>query len=144
MVMRNRRAVDRLGFTLMEVLVVVAILVVLAGTGGVIYMRYLDDAKKDTARMQTQTLGQVVDTYYLKKGDYPQSLEMLTQSLDGGPPYLEPSALIDPWGRQYQYAHPGQHHVNTGKPDIWSAGPRPGDAAGIIGNWSMTQGVGGH
>ena len=47
---RETRAAARAAFTLMEMLVVVAILVVLAGAGGVIYMRYLEDARRDTAK----------------------------------------------------------------------------------------------
>ena len=32
---------------------------------------------------------------------------------------------------------------STGKPDIWSQGPKPGDASGVIGNWGLVvQGVG--
>src|SRR5436189_3662556 len=113
MVVRNRRVEDRLGFTLMEVLAVMAILVVLAGTGGVIYMRYLDDANKDAARIQAQILTGVVERYSLQhNGEFPPSLEVLTQSMDGGKALLEPSALIDPWGRPYQYANPGQHNTN--------------------------------
>jgi type II secretion system protein G len=106
--------VVRGGFTLMEMLVVVAILVVLAGTGGVIYMKYLEDAKKDTARSQTKILAQTVTAYQVKYGDYPPNLAVLAQPTpDGGRPFLEASALIDPWGREYQYAAPGPHHVAT-------------------------------
>ena len=141
-VKRDRRRAVRRAFTLMEVLVVVAILVILAGTGGVIYMRHLDDAKKDRARMDVQMLTQQAEAYQVKYGEYPASLVVLTQpTADGGKPFLEQSALFDPWGRPYQYAYPGQHHTLTGKPDVWSQGPRPGDAGGIIGNWSATAGL---
>src|SRR4051812_17072355 len=103
-VRQGSRAVVRVGFTLMEVLVVVAILVVLAGTGGVVYIRYLEDAKKDQARIQLQAPTTAVETYQVKNGDYPASLAALTQPQpDGSKPYLEPSALVDPWGRPYQY-----------------------------------------
>ena len=50
------RSTFRAGFTLMELLVVVALLVVLAGTGGVIYMNYLEGAKEDVAKSQVQVL----------------------------------------------------------------------------------------
>jgi general secretion pathway protein G len=134
---RKRRAIARLGFTLMEVLAVMAILVVLAGTGGVIYMRYLDNANKDAARIQAQIISDAVQTYSIQHGGtYPATLEELTQSLDGGKAYLEPNALLDPWGRKYEYVNPGQHNVTSGKPDIYSHGPRPGDPNGVIGNWT--------
>jgi general secretion pathway protein G len=134
---REGRVLARAAFTLMEMLVVVAILVVLAGAGGMIYMRYLDDARKDTARTQCKTvLAQAAAAYQLKYGDFPASLETLTQpTSDGGKPFLETSALVDPWGRAYQYAVPGPHHPTTGEPDIWSQGGNLGDPAGTIGNW---------
>jgi general secretion pathway protein G len=139
MIVRTSRAAARAAFTLMEVLVVVMILVILAGTGGVIYMRYLEEARKDSARVQIQSLTQVAETYALRYTSYPPNLASLTQPMaDGSKPYLEPSALVDPWGREYQYASPGSHHATTGKPDIWSQGPNPGDANSIIGNWSGT------
>src|SRR5262249_51408721 len=100
MISRKGRARRRAGFTLMEVLVVVAILVVLAGTGGVVYMKYLDDAKKDTAKIGVDMLDQAVQAYKIKNGDYPNDLTPLTQpGQDGTPAALETRALIDPWGR---------------------------------------------
>jgi general secretion pathway protein G len=138
MIVRSTRAVARstarAGFTLMEVLVVVAILVVLAGTGGVIYMNYLEDAKADVARTQVKSLEMAADAYRLGNGDYPPNLAVLTQpEPNGKAAKLEPNALIDPWGREYSYAYPGQHHQGTTKPDIWSAGK---DGNTMIGNWS--------
>jgi general secretion pathway protein G len=137
MILRHEtRSADRRGFTLLEMMVVVAILVVLAGTGGVIYLRFLEDARKDTAKAQTRILAQTAAAYQVKYGEYPPSLESLTQpTADGGKPYLEASALIDPWGRAYQYAVPGSHHPATAEPDIWSQGPNVADPNGMLGNW---------
>jgi general secretion pathway protein G len=144
MTTRNQRRARRLAFSLMEVLVVVAIMVILALSGGVIYMRYLDDAKKDRARIDVETLSKAVEGYSLKHG-YPATLDILCQPTpDGGRPYLDPSALVDPWGQPYQYAYPGTHNAMNGKPDVWSLGPRIGDQNGIIGNWSIMAGAGGH
>lgn len=130
---RGSRVVARSAFTLMEMLVVVAILVVLAGAGGVIYMKYLEDAKIDTARTQVQILTRAVQAYELRNGR-PQSIEILLESQDGTtPPALERSALIDPWGNEYIYDASGQHH-NGLKPDIYSRGPG-GTGQNPIGNW---------
>jgi len=135
----------RAGFTLMEMLVVVAILVVLAGVGGIYYMRYLDEAKQDAARIQVMNLTKAAETFRAASWNtdnaFPSSLEELARPQGGVAPYLELSALVDPWGRPYQYQYPGQH--NTLKPDIWSDGPRPGDPASVIGNWSAMEGIGG-
>lgn len=133
---RDHAAVVRGGFTLMEMMVVVAIIVVLAGIAVPLVFRQLDDAKKDRARVDVRTLSGTVDMYFLKYSEYPPSLESLTQpTADGGRPFLEPSALLDPWMHPYQYANPGQHNAASGKPDIWSLGPNVTDPNGIIGNW---------
>lgn len=134
MKVRSSRAAARAGFTLMEVLVVVAILVVLAGTGSVMYMRALDDAKVDRAKIGVENLTRAAGLYQIKNGDYPPNLQLLLQPPDGSRPYVEPSELVDPWNVQYNYAYPGQHHASTGKPDIWSNG-LPNNPV-QIGNWS--------
>ena len=129
------RSTFRAGFTLMELLVVVALLVVLAGTGGVIYMNYLESAKEDVARAQVQTLTQAAQMYAIAHGGtFAPDLNSLTQpTADGKAASLEVSALIDPWQRPYQYQYPGQHHPGQNKPDVWSTGP---DGNTQIGNWA--------
>jgi general secretion pathway protein G len=134
--LRERREVVRTGFTLMEMLVVVAILVVLAGAAVPIYMNYLENAKKDRAKVDVRTLAEACQAFQAQHGELPASLEVLTQpQADGQLATLETSSLLDPWFRPYQYQAQGQHNAATGKPDIWSQGPRPGDPNSIIGNW---------
>jgi len=132
--LRNYRATSRGGFTLMELLVVVAILVVLAGAAVPLYMKYLDDAKRQMAWTNAKTLEKVADTYKIKNGDYPTSLQELAVPGADGKPYIEQKDLLDPFGHEYQYAYPGQHST-VGKPDIWSTGANPNDPNGLIGNW---------
>jgi general secretion pathway protein G len=119
----------------MEMLVVVAILVVLAGAAVPLYMNYLENSKRKIAWANAKTLAQTADAYRIDNGDYPNNLEELVQPPTGRAPYLEPSALLDPWQHPYQYAYPGQHNTH-GKPDIWSLGPKVNDPNGIIGTWT--------
>src|SRR5262245_54252188 len=84
---RTSRAPLRAAFTLMEVLVVVAILVILAGGSFVVVMRYLDDAKIDRARMDIKSLEKVVESYKLRHGEYPAALAVLAQPEGGSPAY---------------------------------------------------------
>jgi general secretion pathway protein G len=134
---RTSRAAARGGFTLMEVLVVVAILVIMAGTGGVIYMNYLNKAKIDRAKMDVQSLTTAVMAYDVSYGSMPASLQQLTQRMpDGSPATVEVGQLLDPWNQPYQYNPQGQHHGMTGKPDIWSNGPPNSANSQMIGNWS--------
>jgi len=116
----------------MEVLVVVAILVVLAGVGGVIYMRYLDEAKVNRARLDIHAIEEVVLSYKTSNSEFPPNLALLTQPQDNGPAYLEQSAIIDPWGHEYGY-EPNTLNPLTGKPLITSNGP--GGGAPPIRNW---------
>jgi general secretion pathway protein G len=133
---RESRAMARAAFTLMEMMIVVAIIVVLAGVGGVIYVGVMDKAKVDAARSQSKILAEAAAMYQITYGEYPASLDALTQPMaDGHKPFLEPSALVDPWQRPYQYVVPGPHHAATGAPDVWSQGPNPGDPNGQCGNW---------
>ncbi len=96
----DRRQEHRLGFTLMEVLVVVAILVILAGTASIAVFQYLKDANKDRAMLDIQALTTATKTYMLRNGGQPpQNLELVLQYHDGG----SESNLIDPWNNRYQF-----------------------------------------
>lgn len=102
---RDRRRTRRAAFTLLEVLIVVAILIVLAGVGGIAMMKYLDDSKKSAAKLQIATLEKAAKAYEIKNGGPPASLDTLLQpDADGSAPSIERAeALVDPWGNHYQY-----------------------------------------
>lgn len=132
----SKRADRRAAFTLMEVLVVVAILVVLAGVGGVIFLRSQEDAYRKVAQVQVKELTSACQSYAVNHGgELPETLAELTQPTDGGRAYLEAKVLTDPWGRPYQYQRESQYPTNqsAGKPDIWSTGPTGQEQ---IGNWN--------
>jgi general secretion pathway protein G len=137
MILRNEMSrIRRPAFTLMEMLIVVAIIVAIAGIGGYYLMGALEGAKKDAAMLQAKgTLTSACQAYSLKRGGYPDSLQQLLQQDAKGGPYLDdPAALLDPWGQTYQYDKSGPRN-NSRKPDIWTKGPDGID----IGNWPVTQ-----
>ena len=93
---QRRRAASavRAGFTLMEMMVVVAILVVLVGVAVPIYIRYLDDSKKSAARASVENLAKTVELYYTKNGQWPSGWDQLTgQGQDGSPPVLKAKGI---------------------------------------------------
>jgi general secretion pathway protein G len=105
---RTRRATRRAAFTLLEVLVVVAILVILAGVGIVATTRYLEDSRKNTAQLDCQGLAQAVEAYRMNPqsgNEYPESLLHLLTPPFGGTSFLRNGQddLLDPWNQQYQY-----------------------------------------
>jgi len=128
---RTLRTIQRQGFTLMEMLVVVAIIVMLAGLGGYYYIKQLDNAKVSTARSQMKSIEDACKTYYLHHDNYPPNLEALLVVTDDKGPYLETAdAIKDPWGKPYQYNPQGPNNAGR-KPDIWC------EAKGQqVGNWS--------
>jgi type II secretory pathway pseudopilin PulG len=121
----------------MEVLVVVAIIVILAGAGGYIYMSQLEATKKDLAKAGCNTLTQQISAYKTRHGDFPPDLLTLTQAgSDGTPAALKASALNDPWGRAYTY-EPMNRHPLTHEPHIYSEGPSPGTPGSRVSNWDQ-------
>ena len=114
------------GFTLVELLVVLAILGLLAGLVGPQVMKFLAGSKTKTAALQIHDLGATLDLYHLEIGNYPstdEGLEALVRQPGNAPdwngPYLKKSEVPkDPWGNEYHYRFPGQN----GPFDIWSLG----------------------
>lgn len=114
------------GFTLVELLVVLAILGLLAGVVTPVVMNSLSGAKSKTARLQIENLSATLDIYRLEVGRYPNDNEGLNALVENpgnlpnwNGPYLKKGGVPkDPWGFDYQYRFPGEH----GSFDLWSLG----------------------
>jgi general secretion pathway protein G len=97
---------SRAAFTLVEVLVVVAILVILASVGTIGLLRYLDTAKITNARMQAQNIEKAMKSYRITSDlGWPSDLTQLIGG-DNQRPFLDggQKALIGPWGNPYQFS----------------------------------------
>ena len=137
--LREHKAQVRGGFTLMELMVVVMILVVLAGIAVPTYMYYAEEAKIKAAFANCDTIAKAAQAYQVENGDFPASLVVLTQPQPNGKrPLLEPRFIIDPWGHEYSYAAQGQHGAMYGKPDVYTTDP----SGRVIGNWQIKAGEG--
>jgi general secretion pathway protein G len=113
------------GFTLIELIVVVAIIGLLAGLVVPQFIKQEEKATAKAAKAQIELLGTALDTFRLDVGRYPTTQEGL-QALNQKPgglerwegPYLKKELPNDPWGKPYIYKSPGDH----GAYDIFSYG----------------------
>ena len=114
------------GFTLLELLVVLAILGLLAAIVGPQVIKYLGSSKTQTATVQVRNLAAGLELFRLDAGRYPTPEEGL-QALMAQPanvpvwngPYMgQASALTDPWGNPYRFKAPGDH----GEIDVFTYG----------------------
>jgi general secretion pathway protein G len=127
--MKRRSRRRSRGFTLMEILLVLAILVVLGSMVTVGYVQIQKKAYIDAARTQVKALEDAVDVYMLNVGTCPSSQQGLDALLAPPPdllvpqkwagPYLKQSQLpIDPWNQPYNY-----EQIDATQYRIWSNGP---------------------
>ena len=95
------------GFTMIELLVVLAILGMLAALVGPSILGNLGRGPRASAATQIDSLAQALDTYRLDVGRYPQSLDGLVENDSGrstwNGPYLRGGVPKDPWGNDYVY-----------------------------------------
>src|SRR5476651_312461 len=99
MLLRQEQKIRRrAAFTLMEMLVVVAIIVALAGIGGYFLLGALGGSQKDIAQTQVKTtLTNACQSYYLKHQRFPDSLQVLLVKDEFSMLYLDdPNAILDP------------------------------------------------
>ena len=101
------------GFTLLELLVVLAILGLIAAFAGPQVLKWLSGAKSDSARIQIENLSTAIDLYHLEVGTLPPTLEALVEQPPGAErwngPYLKKRNVPkDPWGQDYVYRVPGE------------------------------------
>jgi general secretion pathway protein G len=88
----------RAAFTLVEVLVVVAIVVILASIGTLATFKFLEDAKVDAARQKAEQLQMYAKTWMTRNdGAEIQDISVLAQYAED-----DQKALFDPWGNPYQ------------------------------------------
>ena len=121
---QTRRSQNMKGFTLVELLVVLAILGMLAALVGPQVLNQLGGAKSKSAAIQISDLEQALELYKLDVGKFPsseQGLNALVRQPSGATgwngPYLKKSELPDdPWGNPFEYRSPG------GVPEIISYG----------------------
>jgi general secretion pathway protein G len=105
------------GFTLVEMLVVIAIIGLIMGLIGPRVLNYLSQSKVKAARIQMQSFATALDLFDLDAGRYPSTSEGLTALVRRTPgvaawngPYLKGvNVPNDPWNHPYIYRAPAEH-----------------------------------
>lgn len=114
-----RRDLRAAGFTLLELLVVVAIIALLAAYVGPKYFSQVGKSEQSVARSQIEAFSRALGAYRLDVGNFPSSEEGLNALLvkpataaKWNGPYLEKAVPPDPWGRAYIYRAPGANNAD--------------------------------
>jgi general secretion pathway protein G len=150
-VTNSSRISSRSGFTLLEVLLVLAILGVIAAMVVPNLLGRQEEAYRKTTRINIAGLENSVKQYAAEHdGQFPEGNAETVFPLLMSPevdqhtgkqraPYLE-NLPLDAWKNPLRYEYPptGNHTSATGKPAIWSCGvDKQDDTADDINNWSQ-------
>ncbi len=124
-----RSATATSAFTLIELLLVLAILGILAAIVVPKFSGRTEQARRTAAEAQIATFGTALDSYEVDMGAYPQGKEGLQQLIEEPRdnknwkgPYLKGEIPKDPWGQPYVYECPGRRN-NSKSYDLASIGP---------------------
>lgn len=102
------------GFTLLELLVVVAIIGLLAAFVGPRLFGNVSKSEITTAKAQIEAFSRALESYRLDTGRFPDTAQGLNALVVRPPdtpkwngPYLQKEVPLDPWGHAYVYKRPG-------------------------------------
>lgn len=123
--MKLRIKNSNIGFTLIEIMIVIIIIGLLAALVAPRFFGKLTTAKLSSAKAQIELFGTALDAFRLDTGRYPtteEGLKALREKPSGAEnwsgPYLPKEIPLDPWKRPYIYKSPGEH----GEYDLLSYG----------------------
>ncbi len=130
-------------FTILEMIVVIAIIGLLVGLTVTNLEKLFGDSKVDLAGVFVRSSIKVpLQQFSMHMGNYPSTAEGLQALITApaskadrwrGPYLLENKIPLDPWGNPYQYRCPGTHNKDTY--DIYSFGKTGVENENVIGNW---------
>lgn len=139
--LRRNLARSAAGFTLIEIMLVVMIIIVLMGSAVFYLANNLDIAKEQRVRGDLTSIStqlKLYETLNLMLPTNEQGLKALverptTQPIPPRWKQLFEKLPVDPWGTPYQYRFPGRKNPRSF--DIYSLGPDRVESADDIGNW---------
>lgn len=102
------------GFTLLELLVVIALIALLSGIALGVGRRAVEGGRESRARAELSAWSAALDAFRAARGDFPGSLDAL------GPEALP---RLDPWEHAYRYAYKSQTPWTNPGYVLYSIGP---------------------
>ena len=125
------------GWTFMETLIVIAIILVLTATVGFVAVNSLEKSRIAAAKTQIESIATALEAYYIDCGNYPsaeQGLNALRKKPETSPssdnwggPYLYKNVPKDPWGYDYEYITPAPDGSPYGIRSFGADGEEGGD-----------------
>lgn len=106
------------GFTLVELLLVIAILGSLAAVVMGNFAGHGEQSKVTATRTSIKNIGTAIEAFEVSAGKFPETLEELTQATETRAALLKKDGLNDSWGTAFQYKRNGKFEY-----EIRSAGP---------------------
>ena len=121
----------------MEILIVMTIIVILTAAVGFMAVRYVEKARRVSAKNQIETLSLALSAYALECKQYPtreQGLDALwvkpvLEPMPAGwsGPYVNKKIGADPWDHPYEYTVPGSNGLPFGLRSFAADGKEGGD-----------------
>jgi prepilin-type N-terminal cleavage/methylation domain-containing protein len=147
-----------LGFTLLEIIIVIVVIAMMAGVAIGAGRHAIDTGRRAQARAELAAISSALEDYRRRCGDYPRTHEChrLVQSLLGraapdgsdaampqllelsrlqlsADPFFDPGAvLLDPWSFAYRYVYRSQEPWTNPRYVLYSAGPDGDDHPFLI------------
>ncbi len=123
----------RRGFTLMELLLVLAIIGLLMGGGAAVYSGVMDQARSQTTKAKIDKLSAQIIQYAAQKNKFPTQSDGL-QALKRTGSVRTDEEILDNWTQPLIYTFPAKRGGD--KFDLWSKGPDGLENTNDdIGNW---------